>query len=234
MAKRSSSTKLVSLGDALERLLASPERAGARDDVEIRIGSSTGLRLDRLALFLGPRGPSKDYDDKLRSAEQYATVGGRVAPLLGALGPRADVAIPRLLEALREPLVGSCRPECCSASLVRREQIRMRLAVLQALRRIRVDVGVLMDAGLVGALLDRSSSKIALGAMDLLAQSASGVRLHREAIVGALEHPRPLVVEGRCARSVASIRTTCPMHSRPSRSRWRTSRCVCGERRSAP
>lgn len=69
-----------------------------------------------------------------------------------------------------------------------------RCSVLQTLRRIDPAVAGSVRPDVIRALVSPSSRKIALGAMELVAASAEGVRRHREAIVEALAHPHPLVV----------------------------------------
>lgn len=208
MGHRSSSTHLDKLPETFERLLAAPEDGKVWNELSrARVDESSALRPERLGLVVAAQRPATGYDDKLRASEQQAAVRRVVAQLLGAMGRRAEVTIPRLVETLREPMQGGCRPECCSASHVRREQVLTRLVVLQQLRRIRVDVGIELDEGLVRALLDKTSGKIALGALELLSQSSDSVKLHGRAIVEALEHPRVRVQE-QALRALCRVDST--------------------------
>ena len=84
----------------------------------------------------------------------------------------------RVLDSLTTRARGPCEPS----------------HVLQSLRRIRVDVGTDIPPVVMSALLAPASRKIALGAMELVAQSPASVRHHRAAVVESLEHPYALVV----------------------------------------
>ncbi|WP_437790774.1 HEAT repeat domain-containing protein [Sorangium sp. So ce693] len=187
--------------DVLEALLREPQRralwhASARALMPFGRGPVPAeLSADLLVRALDLRRPAEGYDEKLYARLDVAHLRGHVARALGRMGRRAAVAVPVLVETLREPLGERCSPMCCSASSVRHEQILARVSVLDALRRLGPQAGKGVPADVVAALLAPASRRIALSAAELLARHPESALHHRAALLEALEHPYAPVVE---------------------------------------